>query len=346
MSSLLIHNIGMLASPEGCEARRGADQGKIRLLEHAWIYTEDGQIISYGTGNPPITFGEKLDAGGKLVTPGLVDAHTHLIFGGWRQNELAMKIRNVPYLEILAAGGGILSTVKATRAASEEALFRKASAALDRGLTNDHEILKYQMLGAIIDYMPVKQAAALLYFDFAGGSAESAADYPFLDAENLTEHRQAAEDFINRRTAFLKSRNVDITDITADPPAALDRLAEDTLVPAAAYTLTAEKTGVRLRPPKHEVIPAPSKSKPDGKSVDNSFGLSLQAGIPHSKRSGDIDPFIIRDHLPNHACDRFMALVGGWADVGAHLRWPYSSIPESYVEPVRRRGHALIPEFL
>lgn len=150
----------------------------------------------------------------------------------------------------------------------------KASAALDRGLTNDHEILKYQMLGAIIDYMPVKQAAALLYFDFAGGSAESAADYPFLDAENLTEHRQAAEDFINRRTAFLKSRNVDITDITADLPAALDRLAEDTLVPAAAYTLTAEKTGVRLRPPKHEAIPAPSKSKPDGKSVDKTAKIT------------------------------------------------------------------------
>ena len=131
MSSLLIHNIGMLASPEGCEARRGADQGKLRVLENAWIYTEDGQIISYGTGNPPITFGEKLDAGGKLVTPGLVDAHTHLIFGGWRQNELAMKIRNVPYLEILAAGGGILSTVKATRAASEDALYEKAAAALD-----------------------------------------------------------------------------------------------------------------------------------------------------------------------------------------------------------------------
>ena len=131
MSSLLIHNIGMLASPEGCEARRGTDQGKLRVLENAWIYTEDGQIISYGTGNPPITFGEKLDAGGKLVTPGLVDAHTHLIFGGWRQNELAMKIRNVPYLEILAAGGGILSTVKATRAASEDALYEKAAAALD-----------------------------------------------------------------------------------------------------------------------------------------------------------------------------------------------------------------------
>lgn len=131
MSSLLIHNIGMLATPEGCEARRGTDQGKLRVFENAWIYTEDGQIITYGTDNPPITLGEKLDAGGKLVTPGLVDAHTHLIFGGWRQNELAMKIRKVPYLEILAAGGGILSTVKATRAASEDALYEKAAAALD-----------------------------------------------------------------------------------------------------------------------------------------------------------------------------------------------------------------------
>ncbi|MBR6378320.1 MAG: imidazolonepropionase [Oscillospiraceae bacterium] len=134
MSSLLIHNIGMLATPEGSEARRGADQGSLRVLEQAWIYTENGEIISWGTGNPPITFGAKLDAGGRLVTPGLVDAHTHLIFGGWRQNELAMKLRNVPYLDILAAGGGIHSTVKATRAATEEELAAKASAAMDEML--------------------------------------------------------------------------------------------------------------------------------------------------------------------------------------------------------------------
>ena len=134
MSSLLIHNIGMLATPEGFEARRGADQGKLRILENAWLYLENGEIISYGDRNMPITFGEKLDAGGRLVTPGLVDAHTHLIFGGWRQNELAMKIRNVPYLDILAAGGGILSTVKATRAATEDELTEKAKAALDEML--------------------------------------------------------------------------------------------------------------------------------------------------------------------------------------------------------------------
>ena len=135
MSSLLIHNIGVLATPEGTEARRGAEQGKLRVLENAWIYLENDEIISYGDRNMPITLGEKLDAGGRLVTPGLVDAHTHLIFGGWRQNELAMKIRNVPYLDILAAGGGILSTVKATHAADEDALTAKARAALDEMLS-------------------------------------------------------------------------------------------------------------------------------------------------------------------------------------------------------------------
>ena len=66
--------------------------------------------------------------------PGLVDAHTHLIFGGWRQNELAMKLRGVPYLDILAQGGGILSTVRATRSAGQGALEDKARLALDEML--------------------------------------------------------------------------------------------------------------------------------------------------------------------------------------------------------------------
>ena len=177
MSSLLIHNIGVLATPEGAEARRGEAQGKLRVLEKAWIYTENGEIISYGTGNPPVTFGEKLDAGGRLVTPGLVDAHTHLIFGGWRQNELAMKIRNVPYLDILAAGGGILSTVKATHAATEDELTAKASAALDEmlafgtttceaksgyGLCPDEELKQLRVIRRLNKEHPMDVAATFM----------------------------------------------------------------------------------------------------------------------------------------------------------------------------------------
>jgi len=63
-----------------------------------------------------------LDAAGATVTPGLVDAHTHLLFGGSREDEVGMRVRGATYLEILAAGGGILSTVRATRAASDGAL--------------------------------------------------------------------------------------------------------------------------------------------------------------------------------------------------------------------------------
>ncbi len=134
MSKLLITNIGLLATPTGCEAKAGRAQGEILKLKDAWILTEDGVILQVWTGEPPTeelgNCYETLDAGGRLVTPGLVDAHTHLVFGGFRQHELADKLRGKTYLEILAAGGGILSTLKATRAASEAQLTAKALAAL------------------------------------------------------------------------------------------------------------------------------------------------------------------------------------------------------------------------
>lgn len=128
MAELLIKNIGLLATPVGKKAKRGAEQGKIDLVKDAWVLCRDGVIAGVGTGEPPAELEERqvLDAGGSLVTPGLVDAHTHLIFGGWRQNELGMKLHGVSYLDILAQGGGILSTVRATRAASEEELAERA----------------------------------------------------------------------------------------------------------------------------------------------------------------------------------------------------------------------------
>ena len=76
------------------------------------------------------------DAGGKMVIPGIVDCHTHLCFGGWRPDEFEMRIQGKSYLEIAKAGGGILSTVKHTRAASENELFEKASRLLDKILLN------------------------------------------------------------------------------------------------------------------------------------------------------------------------------------------------------------------
>ncbi|MEM6783878.1 MAG: imidazolonepropionase [Bacteroidota bacterium] len=70
-------------------------------------------------------------AGGRLVIPGLVDAHTHLAFGGWRADEFAARIRETSYLDIARTGGGIASTVRATRAASEDDLVARAAGFLD-----------------------------------------------------------------------------------------------------------------------------------------------------------------------------------------------------------------------
>ena len=131
----IIYNIGMLATPEGREARGGERQAEIRTMENAWIAVDEkGMIAAVGEGTVPEEYRsapEQIDAGGRLVTPGLIDAHTHLVFGGWREHELPLKLAGVPYLEILARGGGILSTVRNTRAATEEELADKAAEALD-----------------------------------------------------------------------------------------------------------------------------------------------------------------------------------------------------------------------
>ena len=119
MNAWLLTNIGMLATPEGTSAKRGAEQGRIRTLKDAWVLIQEERIAQVGTGTPPAVPGAQVvDAGGNLVTPGLVDAHTHLIFGGWRQNELGMKLHGKTYLEIQNAGGGIQSTTNATRKAT------------------------------------------------------------------------------------------------------------------------------------------------------------------------------------------------------------------------------------
>ncbi|ADL08222.1 imidazolonepropionase [Thermosediminibacter oceani] len=136
---LLIKNIGVLATPVGNCPVGGNRQGDIKLIKDAFIAVKDGVITGVGSAENlvHITLGEKtvvIDAGGKLVTPGLVDPHTHLIFSGWRQKELSLKLKGMKYLEILKMGGGILSTVRNTRKASLEELVSNGMKSLDRML--------------------------------------------------------------------------------------------------------------------------------------------------------------------------------------------------------------------
>ena len=178
MSELLITNIGMLATPQGSAAKRGPEQGQIQILKDAWVLIRDERIAQVGTGTPPAAEGAQVvDAGGCLVTPGLVDAHTHLIFGGWRQNELGLKLHGKTYLEIQNAGGGIQSTTNATRKATEEELTAKAASALDEmmsfgvttceaksgyGLALEHELKQLRAIRRLQEEHPMDVVATFM----------------------------------------------------------------------------------------------------------------------------------------------------------------------------------------
>lgn len=138
-ADLILKNIGKLVTMQGSSSFRVKEEmNKINIIENAYIAVKNGKILAIGVGDEfGNLFGEDTkihDAEGLLVTPGLIDSHTHLIHGGSRENEFSMKLNGVPYIEILNNGGGILSTVKATKEASEEELYKKAKKSLDRML--------------------------------------------------------------------------------------------------------------------------------------------------------------------------------------------------------------------
>jgi imidazolonepropionase len=120
----LIENIAQLAT---CRAEGG--QGEVHPIADAAMVWEGATIRWVGPRRElPGEYrgAERLDAGGGLVIPGLVDCHTHLAFGGWRAEEFTQRIRGASYLDIARAGGGIARTVRLTREAGEDALYHRA----------------------------------------------------------------------------------------------------------------------------------------------------------------------------------------------------------------------------
>lgn len=110
-------------------------------VEDGVVAARDGRILYAGPRSeaPAFAAAEIVDCGGRWITPGLIDCHTHLVYGGDRAQEFELRLQGASYEEIARAGGGILSTVTATRAASEDALFasadRRLSALQAEGVT-------------------------------------------------------------------------------------------------------------------------------------------------------------------------------------------------------------------
>jgi imidazolonepropionase len=138
---LLIAHAGQLitvASPGG--PRRGAAMRELGAIRDGALAIADGRIVAVGATSELRDLADSvtqvLDATGKAVLPGFVDAHTHVVFAGDRVDEFERRLEGATYLEIMAAGGGIMSTVRATRAASEGQLVAESAARLRQMLAH------------------------------------------------------------------------------------------------------------------------------------------------------------------------------------------------------------------
>jgi imidazolonepropionase len=132
--NLIIKNAAQLVTCSGFKAKQGKEMSNLHVIENGALVIENGTIRSVGKTNDILKdFNDKenkirefnvIDAAGKAVLPGFVDSHTHFVFGGYRAEEFSWRLRGDSYMDILERGGGILSTVKATRAAKKETLIK------------------------------------------------------------------------------------------------------------------------------------------------------------------------------------------------------------------------------
>ena len=140
MTRVLIEHASQIATPRGRSARRGSEMRQIQEIADGAIYIEDGIIKEVGPTDQVIAAVgdlqgvEVVDAAGHSIVPGFVDSHTHYIFGGYRPEEFLARLEGAGYLEIMKMGGGIQSTVNATKACSEQELYRLGLQRLDEML--------------------------------------------------------------------------------------------------------------------------------------------------------------------------------------------------------------------
>ncbi|MFW9787606.1 MAG: imidazolonepropionase [Candidatus Thorarchaeota archaeon] len=131
---LLLTNIGQIATLEGYSnaPKTGEQLNEISIIENGAIAIKNDKIMAVGPTKDILALMTEeprfpvMEFPGMLATPGFIDSHTHLAFGGSRENDFAMKLAGKSYIEILEAGGGILSTLRSTRTASQDELVRNA----------------------------------------------------------------------------------------------------------------------------------------------------------------------------------------------------------------------------
>ncbi len=135
---LLLVNCGQVVSaPGSTKPVRGPQMRELQIIENGAIVVDRGKIVAVGSMEElagQFKAEQTVDCHGRAVVPGFVDSHTHTVFGGDRVNEFEMRIGGASYMDIMAAGGGILSTMAHTRETEEDVLFLAAKDRLDEML--------------------------------------------------------------------------------------------------------------------------------------------------------------------------------------------------------------------
>ena len=126
--NILIENASEVVTCSGFKAKAGKEMSDLKIIPDGAVVVEEGIIKAVGKSDKILeTFKEKdyqvIDASGKSVLPGFVDSHTHFVFGGYRAEEFCWRLSGISYMDIMQRGGGIINSVKATRAASKKELY-------------------------------------------------------------------------------------------------------------------------------------------------------------------------------------------------------------------------------
>lgn len=134
---LIIKSIGQLLTLAGDAPKKRSEMSNLAIVENAAVASKNGKIVAVGKEDSVISEinlldnAKEINANNKVITPGLIDCHTHLVFSGSREEEFYLRIKGEDYLKILRGGGGILSTVDAVRKANFDDLFKNGIKILD-----------------------------------------------------------------------------------------------------------------------------------------------------------------------------------------------------------------------
>lgn len=179
MGDILIKNLASLATNTGKKGKGGKEMGNIVELLHPWVLLKDGIIHKIGGAElEDLAVDAKvLDGTGKTLLPGFVDPHTHLVFGGTREEEFSMRLRGESYMAIMEKGGGIKYSVRKTREASFEELFTQAEKTLKNmaelgittveaksgyGLNKDTELKQLRVVKKLMETSPIELVSTFM----------------------------------------------------------------------------------------------------------------------------------------------------------------------------------------